>query len=99
MRGSLQRVAMLILGWALIVLGIAGLFLPFLQGILLLVAGVWVLSRESAWVRRRLDRLRARYPRLAEVEDRAKTRLHAWRERWSRRRGPPEARGTRGREE
>lgn len=33
-------------GWALITLGIAGLFLPILQGIALIVAGAVVLENE-----------------------------------------------------
>ncbi len=89
MRASLHRVAMLVLGWILIVLGVAGLFLPFLQGILLLVAGLWVLSRESEWVRRHLDRVRARHPRVAEAEEKAKARFQRWRERWAHGRGTP----------
>ncbi len=96
MRVSLHRAAMLVLGWILIVLGIAGLFLPFLQGILLLVAGLWVLSRESEWLRRRLDRVRGSHPRMAEVEEKAKARLHAWRERWPGHRRTPDEPGSRG---
>jgi len=46
-------------------LGLAGLFLPFLQGILFLVIGVLLLARESMWVKRKLVLLRRRYPDLA----------------------------------
>lgn len=48
-----------------ILLGLAGLFLPFLQGILFLVVGVLLLARESMWVKRRMVQLRRRYPGMA----------------------------------
>jgi uncharacterized protein YqgC (DUF456 family) len=41
------------LGIGLILVGIAGLFLPFLQGVLLIILGVFVLrahSIKSAWI-------------------------------------------------
>ncbi len=72
------RIALLILGWILILLGIAGLFLPVLQGILLIVAGLWVLSLESKTARRLLERIRHRFPRLD-------SKLTAWQERWRQR--------------
>ena len=36
-----------------------------MQGILFLVIGILLLARESMWVKRRLVRLRQRYPGLA----------------------------------
>lgn len=64
MRSSVKRILILILGGALVLLGIVGLFLPFLQGVLLLLAGLYLLSRESETVRSGLDSLRRRYPGL-----------------------------------
>lgn len=49
------RVARIVAGFALIGLGIIGLFLPFLQGIAFIVAGLLLLSREFHWARRLLD--------------------------------------------
>ena len=43
-------------------LGVAGLFLPFVQGILLLVIGCSLLSSESERARRWLDWLRGQLP-------------------------------------
>jgi len=40
------------LGWSLVVLGVLGLFLPFLQGVLFIVLGVGLLSRKSTRARR-----------------------------------------------
>lgn len=45
-------------GWLLLVAGVAGLFLPFLQGLLLIAAGLLVLSAEYKWAQRALDSLR-----------------------------------------
>lgn len=45
-------------------LGTVGLFLPFLQGVLLILAGLYLLSRESETARSWLDGLRRRYPGL-----------------------------------
>ncbi len=49
---------LLTLGWIFLLLGVAGLFLPVLQGILFLLVGVYLLSLGSA--RARLLRQRAR---------------------------------------
>lgn len=43
-------------GWALILLGTAGLFLPLLQGIAFIAAGLALLSKDSPWARRWLER-------------------------------------------
>ncbi len=74
MERTLKRIALLTLGWILVILGVAGLFLPFLQGILLLLAGLWVLSLESEWAHRVFVRLGERFPR-------AHARLQHWRDR------------------
>ena len=71
---ALKRFLILALGWAFIFLGILGLFLPILQGILFLLIGFILLSRESEWARRQLDRLKTRYPRFAEKYDEAEAR-------------------------
>jgi len=68
-----KRPLLLILGWVFVALGVAGLFLPFLQGILFLLVGVYLLALGSARVRLLRQRarrwLRDRYPeRMARVE-------------------------------
>ncbi|MFN3477522.1 MAG: PGPGW domain-containing protein [Candidatus Methylomirabilales bacterium] len=55
---SFWKATRLILGWGLIVLGIVGLFLPLLQGIAFIVAGLALLSRDSPWARRWLERVK-----------------------------------------
>jgi len=71
---TLKRYLVLILGWAFVFLGILGLFLPILQGILFLLIGFILLSRESEWARRQLEKLKTRYPRFAEKYDEAEAR-------------------------
>ncbi|MDF2763638.1 MAG: hypothetical protein K0S81_632 [Rhodospirillales bacterium] len=86
MTAQLRRIAILILGWIFILLGIAGLFLPFLQGFLFLFIGVLLLSRESEIVRRQLERTRERYPKFGRYMDEAE----AWmKKQWNRLRGYP----------
>ena len=62
MKKTLNRILVLALGWGLVLLGIVGLFVPILQGILLILLGLWVLSRESHWARRSLWKMRLRFP-------------------------------------
>ena len=59
-----KRVALIIVGWLFIALGIVGLFLPVLQGILFLLIGLVILSTEYHWARRLLANLRTRFPKL-----------------------------------
>jgi hypothetical protein len=65
------------LGWALVLLGLAGLVLPFLQGVLLLALGLIVLAREHTWAARLLTRLNQRFPRLAAAAERGEERAKA----------------------
>lgn len=51
------RIVRLALGGVCIGLGVVGLFLPFLQGILLLVVGLSLLSADSERARQYRDRL------------------------------------------
>ena len=69
---------MLVVGSIFILLGIAGLFLPVLQGILFLLIGLIILSSEYAWAHHWLQKLRQRFPKIAEQSDRASERAEAW---------------------
>jgi uncharacterized protein len=62
-----KRVALIILGWLFIALGLVGLFLPILQGILFLLIGLVILSAEYHWARKLLGKLRTRFPKLDSV--------------------------------
>ena len=74
MARSLKRYVILSLGWFFVFLGILGLFLPILQGILFLLIGFILLTRESEWAKRQLEKLKSRYPRFAEKYDEAEAR-------------------------
>ncbi len=81
----IRRALFLGLGWVFILLGIAGLFLPFLQGILFLVIGILLLSRASPRTRLLLQRLRQRYPQTAVHYDTWAARARSWLRRHFRR--------------
>lgn len=77
MLARVKRWAILGLGTVLVLLGILGLFLPVLQGILLLFLGLLVLSYEWPPAKRQLDRLRRRYPAVADRVDAVERRIKA----------------------
>ena len=60
-----------IAGISLIVLGLVGLFLPVLQGVLFILAGLAILSSHSSLALRILEALKAR---LRRVRDRVLNR-------------------------
>lgn len=53
-------------GVTLLVLGIVGLFVPVLQGILLILAGLAILSSHSPRARRALEALKSRIQRARD---------------------------------
>ncbi len=71
---QVKRIVVLVIGWSLIGLGIVGLAVPILQGVLFILLGLFVLSRESLWARRHFESLRQRFPRL-------EARLQEWKHR------------------
>lgn len=73
-----------ILGWIFLILGIAGLVLPFLQGILFIVIGLALLSREVEWARRLRGRVLDRYPTLKPKVRRSEAYVRATMCRWTR---------------
>jgi uncharacterized protein len=78
MTRAIKKALVLVVGWAFILLGIAGLFLPVLQGILFLMIGLVILSTEYVWAHHLLAKIRARFPKLAETADRAKQNATYW---------------------
>jgi uncharacterized membrane protein YbaN (DUF454 family) len=74
------RVLVLTVGWMCILLGIAGLFLPVLQGGLLLAIGFALLSIGSQmvhlWLRRFLGRWPGLWKRLEKLRRKIHTKLH-----------------------
>jgi uncharacterized membrane protein YbaN (DUF454 family) len=80
MERQVKKILTLVVGWTLIAVGVVGLFLPFLQGILFILLGLYLLSRESELARSWLERGRRRFPKVD-------ARLKRWRRWWRRRLG------------
>ena len=74
------RVGIFIAGWLLILIGVAGLVLPGIQGIFTILAGAALLSLDNELVYRGLRRLLARWPhlwrRVEHFRERSHDRLH-----------------------
>lgn len=66
MKNKMKHILVLAAGWLFIILGIVGLFLPFLQGILFLFIGLYLLSHEYDWARTFFNKIKVRYPRIFE---------------------------------
>jgi uncharacterized membrane protein YbaN (DUF454 family) len=66
------------LGWGFVLLGIAGLFLPVLQGILFILIGLVILSTEYIWAHHLLRRLHERYPKIARPLELARAKARQW---------------------
>lgn len=78
----------IILGWAFLILGVLGLFLPILQGVLFLAIGLAILAQEQLWAHRLLTRIRRKYPHMARVFDHARHKAEAWVHKITHRRDP-----------
>jgi len=73
----LKRLAFIVAGWILLMLGAVGLFLPILPGVLFGILGLSILSVEYAWARRWMSSLRRRFP----ATDRKLQGFLAWTEK------------------
>lgn len=71
---KLKNIALLIIGWFFVGLGLLGLFLPFFQGVLFILIGFAILSTRSEKIKRLLKCLEDRYPHHHE-------RVVLWREK------------------
>jgi uncharacterized membrane protein YbaN (DUF454 family) len=72
------RVALLGLGWLSVLIGIAGLFLPGIQGILTIAIGIALLSLGSESLHRFLHYRLRRWPRIWRPIESFRVRLHKW---------------------
>ncbi len=61
-----RKLVVAVIGLVTILIGIAGLFLPILPGMFLIVAGLAILATEFALARRGLDAIRTRFRHLVE---------------------------------
>ena len=63
-----------LIAWGLIFLGFLGILLPILPGVIFLLAGLYLLSLESLWLNRQLDKIGDRYPRVGKRLNDARAR-------------------------
>lgn len=64
---QLWRMGRIVSGFFLLVLGVIGLFLPVLQGIAMIVAGLLILAPEFPWAQRLLNWLRQKFSSVRRV--------------------------------
>jgi len=69
-----RKIGTLVLGWVLVIVGIAALVLPG-PGLLLLFLGLLVLSQEYVWARTRLEPVRARALKTAADSVQTRSRI------------------------
>jgi uncharacterized membrane protein YbaN (DUF454 family) len=53
-----KRVVKIVMGFTILAIGIAGLFLPFLQGIVTILVGLAILATEFVWARKLYKRFK-----------------------------------------
>lgn len=75
---SARRIGVIALGWICILVGIAGGFIPVLQGWVFILAGLVILSTEYVWAHKLISRLLHHFPRLEKHVESARAKAHAW---------------------
>jgi Putative transmembrane protein (PGPGW) len=65
----MKKVGFTVSGWIIIGLGIAGLALPFIPGVVLIVLGLVILSSHYVWAQGALAWLRRRFPKTLQFAD------------------------------
>ena len=73
-----KRILLFVAGWTVLLIGVAGLVLPGIQGILTILVGAAILSLVSETIYRLLRRLLRRWPWLMGPFDRWRQKLHRW---------------------
>jgi uncharacterized membrane protein YbaN (DUF454 family) len=76
------RIVVLLVGWIVLLVGVAGLVLPGIQGIATIVIGAAILSVASElayeWMRKALGRWPKIWDRVEGFRDRIHDKLHGW---------------------
>jgi uncharacterized membrane protein YbaN (DUF454 family) len=65
----MKKVGFTVSGWIIIVLGIAGLALPFIPGLVFILLGLVILSSQYVWAQRMLGWLRRKFPKAVRFAD------------------------------
>ena len=74
----MPRTFRIVLGTILLVLGVAGLALPLLQGLLFIILGVLLLAKDIPLFARIAGWLRSRFPRISRMAEDTKRRITEW---------------------
>lgn len=69
------------IGIGLLVLGTLGTVLPFLQGFLFLVLGMFVLRDQYAWAHRGMEWIRGKWPTVVPAIEAREAKAIAWGDR------------------
>lgn len=72
------RIGIFIAGWLLILVGVAGLVLPGIQGVATILIGAALLSLDNELVYRGLRRSLARWPKLWHKIEHFRAKSHDW---------------------
>ncbi len=70
------RVGVFLVGWVLILVGVAGLVLPGIQGVLTIVTGAALLSLDNELIYRLLRSALARWPAIWAKVERLRHKIH-----------------------
>jgi hypothetical protein len=70
------RVTVFVVGWILILVGVAGLVLPGIQGIATIVVGAALLSLDNELIYRGLRRSFRRWPKVWQKIEKFRTKAH-----------------------
>ncbi len=70
------RVTVFVLGWVLILIGVAGLVLPGIQGIATIILGAALLSLDNQLIYRGLRRSLSRWPKVWHMIERFRAKAH-----------------------
>jgi uncharacterized protein YqgC (DUF456 family) len=65
----MKKVGFTVSGWIIIGLGIAGLALPFVPGLVLILLGLVILSSHYVWAKHTLHWFRGKFPKTANFAD------------------------------
>jgi uncharacterized membrane protein YbaN (DUF454 family) len=75
----MPRYLRITIGAVLLILGVAGLALPLLQGLLFIVLGVLLLAKDIPLFARLSQQFRSRFPRISRAAENARKGI---REKW-----------------
>ncbi len=70
-----KRITLDTIGWIFVILGLVGLVLPFLQGLLFLAIGFYILSIHSAYIQKIVYKIKHYHPKITPHFDRIEKKI------------------------